>query len=93
MCREVVKQGRERLPQGGHVAQHAIGRLLQTHSDRWFCQLEDQVVGSQAGNIDAGVKSLQRVIEVVGQEDCLELALSEYLLGPVGGCHFSAAAS
>ena len=46
-------------------------------------QLEDQVVGPQAGDVGRGVPALERIVKVVGQEDGLEPARLEDLAVPL----------
>ena len=56
-----------------------------------FAQVKHEVVGSQTGDVDAGVETLERIVEIVGQKDRLQLARSQHLSRPVRLAHSSAA--
>ena len=56
-------------------------------TDLSLVQLEHQVIGSQTRNVGVGVKPAQRVIEIIGQEYRLDVALIQHHLGPLSRCH------
>src|SRR5580658_4521802 len=49
-----------------------------------FIEIENQCVCTQTGNVSRCVKSIQRIVEFIGQEDFLQLRFGDDLLLPVG---------
>ncbi len=70
-----------------HVAWLDSRRLRQPGPHLGLVELEDQVVGTQARDIPRRVEAFQRVVEIVGQEDLLDVGSPQDLLFPVGLGH------
>ena len=62
-----------------------IERRFQPGDRARFVQLQDQVVGPQARNVNRGVPALERIVKIVGQEDGFEPACLEDLAVPLPG--------
>ena len=80
MTGEVLKQLRYGLAKGRGVADLQPRRLLQPLPYLGFIQMKDQVVGAQAGDVALVIEILQRVVEVVGKENLLDVRAAEDLL-------------
>ena len=87
MSDKVVKQRAHGGRQGCQVMQACASCLFQPCLHSWPIQLEDEVIGAQAGDIDLGVKTFQGIVEIVGQEDRFQLAALQHLLRPVRAGH------
>ncbi len=61
--------------------------LLQPGPHLGLGQMENQVVGPQTGDVGVRIEPLQRVIEIVGQKDRLDVTLVQDRLRPVGAVH------
>ena len=83
----MVKQTAHRGPQGTDVADGQTARPVQTLPHLPLREAEHEVIGPQARNVDVRVKTLQRVVELVGQKHRLQPALVEHLLRPIGAPH------
>ena len=82
--REMLEQVRHRLTQRRHVPNRRPGESLQPFAHFGFRQVKHQIVRPQAGDVDPGVEALERIVELVGQEDRRQLTLLQDLLRPVG---------
>ena len=69
---EELANARRRLASIAHLD---ASRLRQPLPHLWLVQMKDQVIGAQAGHIAVGVEALQRIVEIVGQEDLLDIGL------------------
>ena len=87
LVREVLEQLSHRRAQAVRVADLHPRRLRQPVSHLQGVQLEDEVVGPQAGDVEVRVEPLQSIIELVRQEDPFEVRLGDHLVGPAGVAH------
>ncbi len=62
--------------------------VLQPLAHFGFAEVKHQVIGAQAGDVSLGVEAFERIVEVVGEEDGVELRPCEDLLFPIGLRHF-----
>ncbi len=69
---ELLEQPADRLPQAGDSPARPRPSAAGAARSSRLVQLQHQVVGPQAGDVRRGVPALQRVVELVGQEDGLE---------------------
>src|SRR5262249_3676553 len=81
---EVLEQPGQRPADAGDVPDLDAGRLGQALAGGRFVEVEHQVVGAEAGDVSGGVEPLQRVVEVVRQEDLFDVGTLQDLGFPVG---------
>ncbi len=51
-------------------------------------EVKDQVIGAQTGDVAVGIKTFQRVIKIIRQEDRFDIALLQHGVGPFRRLHF-----
>src|SRR5262245_43547347 len=73
-----------RGPQRRSIPEVSVRRLFEPLAGFRFAEMENQVVGSEAGDIAFGIEAGERIIEIVREKYGIELRAIEHLLLPVG---------
>ena len=82
MLLEVLEKTLDRLPQVTQAAGRYSGSFFQAAANGWLGEMENQIIRAQARNVSLSIEALQRVIEIVGQEDRLHPAATKNLVFP-----------
>src|SRR5207248_8350619 len=80
---KVLEELADRFLRRGHVANFDARRFRQALLHLGLLDLEDERIGAEAWDVARGVKAVERVIELVGQEDLFERRFLENLCLPV----------